>query len=68
MNEIMFVNMSIEKDLGFIQIGSTLSLEEPEQLVALLKNFKKCFAWFCENMNGIDLEIMQHRITLGLET
>ena len=68
MIEIMFVNVSTKKDPGLIQIGSTLSLEEPARLVALLKDFKKYFAWSYEDMHGISLEIIPHRITLGLET
>ena len=68
MNEIMFVNVSTEKDPGLIQIGSTLSLEEPERLVTLFKDFKKCYAWSYEDMRGIDLEIVLYRITLNLKT
>jgi len=40
MNEIMSVNVSTEKDPSLVQIGSTLSSEEDERLVALLKDFK----------------------------
>ena len=44
-----------------------MSSEERERLVALLKDFKDVFAWSYEDMPGIDLEIVQHRIPLDPE-
>ncbi|KAF5934654.1 hypothetical protein HYC85_030825 [Camellia sinensis] len=67
-NEIIAINVgTTEKDLRLVQIGSTLSLEERERLVALLKDFKDVFAWSYEDIPGIDLEIVQHRIPLDPE-
>ena len=59
--------MSTEKDPCLVQIRSTLSFEERERLVTLLKNFKDNFAWSYEDMPGIDLEIVQHRIPIDPE-
>ena len=67
MNEIMPVSVSTEKDPGLVQTGSTLS--SARAICRFLKNFqKKCFAWSCEDMCGIALEIVQLRIALSLET
>ena len=47
-----------------VQIGSTLSVQEREQLVDLLKEFRDVFAWSYKDMPGIDPEIVEHRIPL----
>ena len=66
-DEITQINVGTEKDPWLVQIGSTLSSEARERLVALLKDFKDVFAWSYEDMPGIDPEIVQHRIPLDLE-
>ena len=66
-DEIIPINVGTEKDPCLVQIGSTLSSEERERLVALLKDFKDVFAWSYEDMPGIDPEIVQHWIPLDLE-
>ena len=58
MDEITTVNVGTEQDPRLVQLGSTLSSEELERLVALLKDFKDVFAWFYEDMPGIDPEIV----------
>mgnify|MGYP003702324117 CR=1 FL=1 len=42
-DEIVSINVGIEKDPRLIQIGSTLSSEECEQLVASCKGIQRCF-------------------------
>ena len=59
MDEITIVNVGTEEDPRLVQIESTLSSEERERLVALLKDFKDVFAWSYEDMPGIDPEIVQ---------
>ena len=61
------MNVGTEKDPRLVQIGSMLSSEEREHLVALLKDFKDVFAWSYEDLPGIDPEIVQHRIPLDPE-
>ncbi|KAF5932808.1 hypothetical protein HYC85_028979 [Camellia sinensis] len=63
-DEIIPINVGTEKDPHLVQIGSTLSSEERERLVALLKDFKDIFAWSYEDIPRIDPEIVQHRILL----
>ena len=67
MDEITTVNVGTEKDPRLVQIGSALSSEERERLVALLKDFKDVFAWSYEDMPGSDPEIVQHQIPLDPE-
>ncbi|GMP35086.1 hypothetical protein CsSME_00007686 [Camellia sinensis var. sinensis] len=66
-NEIIAFNVGTKKDPCLVQIGSMLSSEEHERLVALLKDFKDVFAWSYEDMPGIDPEIVQHQIPLNPE-
>ena len=66
-DEITTINVRTEKDMRLVQIGSTLSSEERECLVTLLKDFKDVFTWSYEDMPGIDPEIVQHRIPLDPE-
>ncbi|KAF5934569.1 hypothetical protein HYC85_030740 [Camellia sinensis] len=61
------IEQDTEEDPRLLQIGSTLSSEERERLVALLKDFKDVFAWSYEDMPGINPEIVQHRIPLDPE-
>ena len=65
-DEITSINVGTEKDPRLVKIESTLSSEERERLVALLKDFKDVFAWSYEDMPGIDLEIVQHGSLLTL--
>ncbi|KAF5931579.1 hypothetical protein HYC85_027750 [Camellia sinensis] len=66
-DKITSINVGTEKDPRLVQIGPTLSSEERERLVTLLKDFKDVFAWSYEDMPEIDPEIVQHRIPLDLE-
>lgn len=67
-DEIIAINVSTKEDPRLVQIGSTLSSEERERLIALLKDCKDIFTWSYEDMLGIDPEIVQHRIPLDPET
>ena len=58
MDEITTVNVVTEEDPRLVQIRSTLSSEERERLVSLLKDFKDVFAWSYKDMPGIDPEIV----------
>lgn len=66
-DEIITINMGTEKDPCLVQIGSMLSSEERERLIALLKDFKDAFVWSNKDIPGIDPEIIQHRIPFDPE-
>jgi hypothetical protein len=57
-NEHEFTNLTNENEPKIIQIGKNLSLEEKEELVALLRDFQEVFAWSYEDMLGIDTDIV----------
>lgn len=38
--------------------------KEKEDLIALLKQYKDCFAWTYDEMPGLDLEVAVHRLSI----
>jgi len=38
-----------------------------DELIALLKKFKEIFAWYYQDMPGLDTEIVVHRIPVKSE-
>ncbi|MCO5548431.1 hypothetical protein L7F22_001887 [Adiantum nelumboides] len=52
------------KDPKTAYIATDLSLEEEEELIKLLKEYKDVFSWSYKDLKGVDLEISQHTISL----
>ncbi|RDX93044.1 hypothetical protein CR513_24746, partial [Mucuna pruriens] len=46
------------------KIGTTMSLEEEEMLVAILKSNYDVFAWSAQDMRGVDLNFMCHQLSV----
>jgi hypothetical protein len=65
--EIITTNIGSENEPKLVKIGATLSSQESEKLIFLLKEYKDVFAWSYEDMPGIDPEILQHKIPLHPE-
>ena len=61
-NETIKINLGTLKNPKEVKIGSTLSLEEQEELTKLLKEFLEVFAWSYEDMPGINPDIVQHQV------
>ena len=61
-NETIKINLGTLENSKEAKIGSTLSSEEREKLTKLLKEFLEVFAWSYEDIPGINLDIVQHRI------
>jgi hypothetical protein len=61
-NETIKINLGTLENPKEDKIGSTLSLEEQEELTKLLKEFPEVFAWSYEDMPRIDPDIVQRRI------
>ena len=60
--ETQSINPRTDDEPKMIQVGNTLTTSKKEALVALLTKFKEVFAWSCEDMPGIDTDIVQHCI------
>lgn len=58
------VNISQDEIVREVQIGLTLSTQERDDLITLLKAYIDVFAWSYRDMPGIDPEIAQHTIPL----
>ena len=52
------INLETDDEPKMIQVGNTLTTSEKDALVALLTKFKEVFAWFYEDMPGIDTDIV----------
>ena len=61
-NETTKINLGTLENPKEVKIGSTLSSQEQEELIKLLKEFPEVFAWSFEDMLEIDLDIVQNRI------
>ena len=61
-NETTKINLGTLENPKEVKIGSTLSSQEQEELIKLLKEFSEVFAWSFEDMLEIDLDIVQNRI------
>ncbi|XP_077248845.1 uncharacterized protein LOC143888341 [Tasmannia lanceolata] len=67
-DEFETINISTESLPQEIKIGKTLSPEERAELIKLLKEFKKVFAWSYKDMPGLGEDIVQHHILLYSES
>ena len=50
-----------------INIGVNFPKDMKDELIALLKQFKEIFAWYYQDMPGLDTEIVVHKIPVKLE-
>jgi hypothetical protein len=63
-NETTKINLGTLESPKEVKIGSTLSSQEQEELIKLLKEFLEVFAWSYEDMPEIDPDIVQNRIPI----
>ncbi|KAL2613183.1 hypothetical protein R1flu_024875 [Riccia fluitans] len=63
-NQSVEVNVGTEDRPNVIRIGATLSPQERQQYVNLLREFKHVLAADYRDMKGIPPEIVEHRIDL----
>lgn len=62
--EITSINLGTNSNPQEVKIGSTLSPQERDEMMKLLREFKDVFAWSYEDMPGLDPEIAVHKIPL----
>jgi hypothetical protein len=61
--ETILINISKTHDVvENVFIGATYSIEEIHSYTTLFKEFHDVFAWYYEEMLGIDPQIVQHEI------
>jgi len=61
------VNLGTNKEKKKVKIGTCVSTNIREELVALLRDYQDIFAWSYQDMPGLSSEIVQHRLPLNPE-
>ena len=65
--ETKVVNLGTSEEKKEVKIGTCVSANVQEELVALLRDSQDIFAWPYQDMPSLSSEIMQHRLPLNLE-
>ena len=50
-----------------VKMGENFPKDTKHELIALLKEFKEIFAWYYQDIPGLDTEIVMHRILVKPE-
>lgn len=58
------VNLRTEKEVKEVRVGSTLQDDVKEKVVKLLREYMDVFAWSYQDMSGLNINIMVHRLPL----
>jgi hypothetical protein len=65
---ITWCNLGTEKDPKYVKLSSSLSREQRDKYVKLLKEFSDVFAWTYKDLRNYDTNIIEHNIPLKEET
>ncbi|KAI5431679.1 hypothetical protein KIW84_035732 [Lathyrus oleraceus] len=65
--QVELVNLGSKDDVKEVKIGSRLCLDVKKGLIDLLREYLDVFAWFYQDMPGLDSEIVEHRLPLKPE-
>ncbi|XP_050233301.1 uncharacterized protein LOC126681792 [Mercurialis annua] len=63
-DDLLEINLGTEESPKPIYINAGLDEGFREQLIALLMEFRDCFAWSYEEMPGLDPDIAEHKLPL----
>ena len=61
------INLGTEEERREVKIGTTLSPTIREKLIDLLREYSDVFVWSYQDMPGLDIDIMIHRLSLREE-
>ena len=61
------VNLGTKKERKEVKIGTTLSPATRKELIDLLKDYNNVFTWSYQDMLGLDMDIVVHRLLLREE-
>jgi len=65
--EIEVVNLGIGGEKKKVKIGTCVSANIRDELVALLQDYQDIFAWSYQDMPGLSSKIVQHKLPLNPE-
>ena len=63
-NPMEKVNLNTVEELRITYISSFLPSNLKEEIIAILQEFKDCFAWNCDEMPGLDRSLVEHRLPI----
>ena len=61
------INLGTEEERREVKIGTTLSPTITEKLISQLQEYNDVFAWSYQDMSGLDIDIVVHRLPLREE-
>ena len=61
------INLGSEEDSKEVKIGALLHCDVKSWLIELLKEYVDIFAWFYQDMPGLDTNIVEHHLPLKPE-
>lgn len=64
MKETQPIHLGTADEPQEVSVGTTLTLEERTSLIDLLKEYKDVFAWSYDDMPGLSIDIVKHKIPL----
>ena len=64
LNDLETVDLGIADQLRELRIGTTLSIDEKDSLLRLLRSYLDVFTWSYEDMSGLGPSIVQHHLPL----
>ena len=65
--ETKVVNLGVGEERKEVKIGTCMSPNVRDELVALLRDYQDIFAWSYQDMSSLSFNIVQHRLPLNLE-
>ena len=66
-NPIEEVNLYIVEELRITYISYLLSSDLKEGIIAILQEFKDCFAWNYDEIPVLDISLVEHYLPIKLE-
>ena len=61
------VNLGVGEERKELKVGMGMSTHIRDELVALLRDYQDIFAWWYQDIPGLSLDIMQHKLPLNPE-
>ena len=60
--ETKIINLGVGKERKEVKVGTGMTTLVRDELVVLLWNYQDIFAWSYQDMPGLNLDIVQHRL------
>lgn len=58
------INLGTEEDREEVKVGVALEQSVKEELVKLLQEYMDVFSWSCQDMTGLDTDMVVHNLPL----